>query len=63
LIAKAVQHLQFIVQSESVPSVRTEARRALRDFNGGINGKNGTTSTRARKPKAPPPSDDPTNAD
>lgn len=66
LMARVIQHLEQIAETESIPSVRTEARRALRDFNGssGLNGnKNGATPTRAPRKAKVTASDSPTNAD
>lgn len=67
LMMRAVQHLENMAQHDPVKSVRTEARRALHDFNGSINGKNGNGATsRARKSKAASavsPSESPTNSD
>ncbi|GEM_PF-2909697 len=63
LMAKAIQHLEQMSKNDPVMEVRTEARRALHDFNGSLNGKNSATSSRSRKPKTPAPSDSPTNTD
>lgn len=62
LLTRAIQHLENMAQHDPVISIRAEARRALRDFNGALNGKTVGTAPRGRKPKSTS-TDSPTNAD